>query len=99
MADSDIPAEAVEAGVAALVRSLRSESDPPEGDYDTVTQILAAALPPIRGRVLAEVDAALRKEADRIEKAEDEMDLRCLCATFRDAVDYLRDVLGAGGEQ
>jgi hypothetical protein len=54
MADSDIPAEAVEAARLAIIGSRAKPADV------LAERILAAALPHIRARVLAEVDAALR---------------------------------------
>jgi len=99
MADSDIPAEAVEAGGEAL-----SNMPPgrPYSDRDAARVVLAAALPHIRARVLAEVDAALRDDAEyrawwgvntlAVEAYVLDIDRRALAS-------YLRDVLGAGGER
>jgi hypothetical protein len=87
MADSDISAEAVEAGKHAW------RANPYATDTEVVRDILAAALPHIRARVLAEVDAALR-DAERwwawyLNQS------RKSGGTWADiAADYLRDVFG-----
>jgi hypothetical protein len=57
MADNDIPAEAVEAAVSKQ-REVCWLGDPSE--REAMRAALAAALPHIRARILAEVDAALR---------------------------------------
>ncbi len=112
MAASDVPGEAMEAAVDAMVAVLGSEAPTRNEDRDAIRVILAAAAPHmhtdcgcaaacvakpgIRAQVLAEVDAALR---DR-KAAEDWLEARGSSLSWWSllAADYLRDTLGAGGD-
>jgi len=98
----DIPAEAVEA-VRDVARSARLSEGSTSGISDrTLIDMLAAALPHLHERWLAEVEGALRKEADRVQTElrpfqlqRDKADEWAL--GIRHAANHLRDVLGAEG--
>jgi len=93
----DIPAEAVEAATSAIMcDKYAGPAAGSRGYAQTLAQIvLAAALPHIRARVLAEVDAALRDDS----RWWAWRDANQRGARIGDIADYLRDVLGAGGER
>jgi len=108
MADSDIPAEAVEAAAQALSVRMTGFYDfngvEVRGTYqEHAAAILAVADPHIRAderaRVLAEVDAALRDRDGFWNWANAKPSPRDFTQNRETCADYLRDVLGAGGER
>jgi hypothetical protein len=101
----DIPAEAVEAAAQMTFDCDAGDNPVDWGSWEEstpetqqayrehATHVLAAALPHLRARILAEVDAALRAKAARHEGNPDP-DSWMWNIGFDDAADYLRDVLG-----
>lgn len=97
--------EAVEVAAQELYERLCKGDDPVLGFAFTrkiylraAEAALAAALPHLEARFLAEVDAALRAKADEIE-AEGDPDFSWLSAGYVDAADYLRDTLAPDAEE
>lgn len=98
---ADIPAEAVEAAArvfrdwtAVFVVQLQAGNPTRDMLIDCAGEVLAAALPHIRARVLAEVDAALRHHLNAVDDPCDDRGVEWPC----DVADALH-VLGAGGER
>ena len=110
---ASVGAEAVEAGAAAFMVEARKWPVDHEAsrfggvvrpmgatEHEVARAVLAAALPHLRAQVLAEVDAALRDEAEtwRAEGNDDRADRYELAAAFL-RMRFERDTLaGDGGE-
>jgi hypothetical protein len=96
----DIPAEAVMASrVAADAATLQRHTGGgyPTADYFVIDAALAAALPHLHERWLAEVEGALRDdEAYTVWLTPERMHAAGSDGLLAHIADYLRDVLGAG---
>jgi hypothetical protein len=97
----DIPAEAVEAAQDAVAASEFEDWLPRDSGRPVVELILAAALPHLRERWLAEVEGALRDHQAFIKWIGPRRPWGWETMHLDISADYLRDVLGAGagGEQ